>query len=89
MLSELIHGGVGDAHVPEHSLQFRRELTAAFSLIGEDQERGQTSVSERYYTLTKDILSVGLLMNLCHFATAASGLNLLTEGSLSLLQFLF
>lgn len=38
MLSELIHGGVGDAHIPEHAFQFRGELTAALSLNKEDQK---------------------------------------------------
>lgn len=37
MLPELVHGGVGDAHVPEHSLQFRGELTAALRLMGGDK----------------------------------------------------
>lgn len=41
MLPELVHGGVGDAHVPEHSLQFRGELAAALRLMGGDEEDGQ------------------------------------------------
>lgn len=32
MLPELIHRRVWDAHVPEHSFQFRCELTSTFSL---------------------------------------------------------
>ena len=32
VLPELIHSGVGDAHVPEHALQLRGELTAALRL---------------------------------------------------------
>lgn len=41
MLSKLIHSGVGDAHVPEHALQFRGELTATLGLSNEYTERDQ------------------------------------------------
>lgn len=37
MLSKLIHGGVGDAHIPEHALQFGGELAAALSLSSEEE----------------------------------------------------
>lgn len=41
MLPKLVHGGVGDAHIPEHALQFRGELTATLSLSNEDQKKHQ------------------------------------------------
>lgn len=39
MLSKLIHGGVGDAHISEHALQFRGELTAALGLCNKDMKK--------------------------------------------------
>lgn len=47
MLSKLIHSGVGDAHVPEHALQFRGELTAALGLSNEYKEKDQVFSSSQ------------------------------------------
>lgn len=66
MLSELIHGGVGDAHIPEHTLQFRRELTAAFGLIGEDQEKGHISFIKSYSNQHSYNAVVNEYLSLCN-----------------------
>lgn len=53
MLSELIHGGVGDAHIPEHALQFRGELTAALGLSKLRPEEGSHLVNQNLFEVSK------------------------------------
>jgi len=47
VLPELVHGGVGDAHVSEHPFQFGGELTATFCLQGRTTHNNDRSGSDR------------------------------------------
>lgn len=52
VLAELVHSGVGDAHVPEHAFQFRRELTTTLGLQHRKYQRVMLIVNSDVLPMT-------------------------------------